>query len=932
MLKVHAIAGSLLIFMAGCGDHLVGGTSSGVYRSMQLSLNETENLDISTEGSFQFQTPLRTGSEYNVRILTPPDGLICEISNGQGIVGFVDITTISLECNSAPLVSMIYPWVVVAGEEVQLSGYGLARAEVEIDGEPITPVSQSENEVRFIAPEHGAGVYPLIARSVAGQFETQLPYGNEMKVSAGGGTAPMVLGELEACAASEGNAACWGQISGGRYTAYELRPYQVIGEYPYSPEPLVMNGISGNVTAISMTPYLRDHCAVIEPGTVSCWTVVPPPEDPFEYTPTPDPFPVTGFDGVDTIATRVSHPYPAGGACALLAIGAVQCWQPNAQQLLANDGVIDNLPPVTVAGIDGIAAKAIDIAGSCALIDNGAVRCWGANGHGELGDGTTTASTTPVTVSGIDGIAAKASAITSGLWHNCALLDSGEVRCWGEGYSPVPMVVAGGDGSAKIVSIASHVSSDCGLLETGDIQCWKGGARPSLGRYQLDGKPAALAIGDGYYCVVLDNDKVNCLGRNNRGQSGYSQFQPIHSPLTLSFSQPMRAIEATGTHLCAVLRNGAIECRGDNQRGQLGDGTTQGSTVPVTADGIDGTAAKATSIALGREATCAILETGAARCWGYNGFGGLGNGSQVDSAVPVDVTGIDGGNARAIAIDVGSGFSCALLDNGAVRCWGSNFNGTLGNNSMLQSSVPVAVSGIDGTASRATYISAGLSHACAVLDNGAAKCWGRNYNRELGDGTTVDRLTPVIAAGIDGTASKATQISVGSSDSCALLDTGALRCWGGAGAPAEFYDYGIDGIAAKAVAVASGADVCALLDTGAVRCAKAFNFADEQTYVAQSGIATTLRGLDGAGVRANAVSSAGGAACAVLETGAAQCWGYNGTGMITPRLFSMRSYGGNDVDADSRPDNADNCPTVANPDQLNRNGNRHGDVCDPRTE
>jgi hypothetical protein len=154
------------------------------------------------------------------------------------------------------------------------------------------------------------------------------------------------------------------------------------------------------------------------------------------------------------------------------------------------------------------------------------------------------------------------------------------------------------------------------------------------------------------------------------------------------------------------------------------------------------------------------------RCWGSNASGQLGNGSNVNSSFPVAVSGL----TNATAISTGDDHSCALLSTREVRCWGSNAYGQLGNESYIDSNVPVAVSALTD----ATAISVGASHSCALLSTREVRCWGRNFNGQLGDDSNVDSIFPVAVSGLtDGTA-----ISVGASHSCALLLTREARCWG----------------------------------------------------------------------------------------------------------------------------------------------------------
>ena len=132
-----------------------------------------------------------------------------------------------------------------------------------------------------------------------------------------------------------------------------------------------------------------------------------------------------------------------------------------------------------------------------------------------------------------------------------------------------------------------------------------------------------------------------------------------------------------------------------------------------------------------------IMESGALKCWGRGKYGALGNSDFAHKYSPVDVTGIDGSNASSTAVAVAKGYrhTCAIVADGAVKCWGSDYSGQLGDGGTNTfQSTPVSVEGLDGVAASAIALSAGSSHPCAVLDTGAVKCWGDDNTGQIGDG------------------------------------------------------------------------------------------------------------------------------------------------------------------------------------------------------
>ncbi len=224
-----------------------------------------------------------------------------------------------------------------------------------------------------------------------------------------------------------------------------------------------------------------------------------------------------------------------------------------------------------------------------------------------------------------------------------------------------------------------------------------------------------------------------------------------------------------GFHACVIMTTGAARCWGNNPFGQLGDGTTTASSVPVTVTEMtSGTLA----IAAGTDHTCAVIGSGGVRCWGNGARGALGNNNlNSQQANPTDVIGISSG---ATALAAGNDNSCALVS-GLARCWGYNGSGSLGDGTRVQRNTPVAVAGLPAGMTQLYTAGAFASHICAIDSNGGAFCWGANYSAQVGDGTQADRLagTPV-----SGLSSGVTQIVGGAGHTCALITAGAVKCWG----------------------------------------------------------------------------------------------------------------------------------------------------------
>ncbi len=182
---------------------------------------------------------------------------------------------------------------------------------------------------------------------------------------------------------------------------------------------------------------------------------------------------------------------------------------------------------------------------------------------------------------------------------------------------------------------------------------------------------------------------------------------------------------------------------------------------------MSGISSGVTAIVDGENHSCAVV-AGAVKCWGANTNGQLGNGSTTDAHTPVMIIA-----SGATAVAAGKAHSCAIVAGGAVKCWGSNVNGELGDGTVTERHAPVEVLGLSGAA---IAISSGALHTCVVISNGKIQCWGFNGNGQLGNGTTTTTYAtaPVTVSNIG---SGATQIAGGDAHTCALVN-GAIECWG----------------------------------------------------------------------------------------------------------------------------------------------------------
>ena len=304
-------------------------------------------------------------------------------------------------------------------------------------------------------------------------------------------------------------------------------------------------------------------------------------------------------------------------------------------------------------------------------------------------------------------------------------------------------------------------------------------------------------------CVLLTTGAVRCWGINTFGQLGYAHTRTIGDNEavrwmgTVQLRERATAVSAGENHTCALLASGAVRCWGQNTWGQLGRGT--GDLTPVGDDEVPGEVppvdlgGRAIAISAGLVHTCAVLASGRVRCWGADTDGELGSGDSDGSSVgddetPATLPPVDLGGARATAVSAGASHTCALLTSGKVRCWGNDTFGQLGSGDgdptpVGDDETPAALPPVDLGGARATAVSAGSFHTCVILTKGNVRCWGSDDVGQLGSGdgdpTSVgDDETPASMPPVDLGATKVTAVSAGASHTCVVLAGGKVHCWG----------------------------------------------------------------------------------------------------------------------------------------------------------
>ncbi len=276
-----------------------------------------------------------------------------------------------------------------------------------------------------------------------------------------------------------------------------------------------------------------------------------------------------------------------------------------------------------------------------------------------------------------------------------------------------------------------------------------------------------IKAGERHICVLTSAGGVKCWGFNHDGQLGDGKGSDRSTPVdVVGLASGAKAITAGWRHTCAITSMGGIQCWGNNHDGQVGDGSEIDRKIPQDVVGL---LTRVTAVAAGERHTCALTTTGGVKCWGNNHDGELGDGTRKDKVTPVDVTGLTGGVA---AITSGWRHTCALTASGGVKCWGNNHDGQLGNGTEDDSLTPIDVAGLT---SGVSAITARWRHTCALTSAGGVKCWGGNHHGEVGDGARTDRNSPVDVVGLT---NGVKAIASGWRHVCALMTDGGVRCWG----------------------------------------------------------------------------------------------------------------------------------------------------------
>lgn len=571
------------------------------------------------------------------------------------------------------------------------------------------------------------------------------------------------------------------------------------------------------------------------------------------------------LSGIDLGAGKSILQIAAGHqhTCALIAPdNQIKCWGEGGAGRLGYGNQTDlvQTPDVVASFVDlgtGRSAQQV-VAGiyhTCALLDDNTVKCWGDNAYGQLGIGSNVdqgdnggeMGDSLQTVD-LGSVSYPVSIHTKG-YHTCAIFNNGGLKCWGynaHGQLGLGNSAHRGDGGGEmgdnlpfidfgggsIVSIDMSDRTTCIVNNSGELKCWGDNGFGQLGIENTDrignnasemgtnlasvdlgsGRTAVMVSSATYStCVLLDNSTVKCWGNDEVGNLGLemnaygdhpSETVASLSNIDLGTGHYAKDIFAGRYHVCAILMDNSMKCFGYGNSGRLGYGNTgnQGDNPNEMGDNLGfvdlGAGLYATQGHGGSSHSCAVLNSGAVKCWGDGANGRRGSGNQADRGDGANEMGNNlasvnlGVGVTAQKLEIGDNFTCILQNDNQIKCWGHNGSGRLGIGSTAQkghngSTTPDTYGTVNlGSGRSAKDFAVGYQHVCAILDNDRVKCWGEAAYGRLGAGNQTDRGASAAHMGdaltyVDlGTGRTAKQITAGFYHTCALLDNDSVKCWG----------------------------------------------------------------------------------------------------------------------------------------------------------
>jgi alpha-tubulin suppressor-like RCC1 family protein len=523
---------------------------------------------------------------------------------------------------------------------------------------------------------------------------------------------------------------------------------------------------------------------------------------------------------------------------------------------------------------------------TCVIKEDNSLWCWGGNDSGQLGDGTFINRAFPHMK-----ITDNVLQISANQYNTCAIISDNSLWCWGSNwYGQLGLGFSGGNINTpqkvteEVASVSVGEKHTCAMKQDNSPLCWGDNELGQIGDetniqrespYPVKISDIVISVSSGYYhtCALMSDRSLWCWGYNRYGQLGSGSSTHncgggYYCKNPIKIMDDVVQFSAGAYHTCAVKTDGSLWCWGYNGQGRLGDGTntTRYTPVPITSG--------VSSVALGGAHTCAVKTDGSLWCWGDNYFGQLGDGTSgggTNKNTPVPIT------SGVSSVALGGAHTCAVKTDGSLWCWGSNYYGQLGDGTGgwgAYSNTPVPIT------SGVSSVALGGAHTCAVKTDGSLWCWGDNEYGQLGDGTNIDSDTPVRIT------SEVSSVALGGDHTCAVKTDGSLWCWGangsgqlgdGTGGWGAYSNTPVP-ITSGVSSVALGGDhTCAVKQDGSLWCWGS-------NYYGQLGDGTSIEKstpypvITPAG--ALSISAGGSHSCAIKTDGSLWCWGNNSSGQL----------------------------------------------------
>jgi alpha-tubulin suppressor-like RCC1 family protein len=315
----------------------------------------------------------------------------------------------------------------------------------------------------------------------------------------------------------------------------------------------------------------------------------------------------------------------------------------------------------------------------------------------------------------------------------------------------------------------------CGIALNNSIWCWGLNQAGQLGNNSTTWKNKPTRVtgsvsswkdvkaGWNHVCATDQSDNLYCWGLGGFGAIGHGAWTNVLTPVAVPGMTGITSFGTGGDATCAIKSNGTLWCWGLNTHAQLGDGTVTSTNSPAQI----GAATDWTTITPGNGHTCGQRTDNKTYCWGHNLKGQVGIGA-INGNNETQIQAVSG-VANLTQVDSFHYTTCALRTTN-VNCWGAGSLGQIGNGSLNDALVPTLVS----LSRRATQVSVGNGHSCAVLNNATLECWGSNNHGQLGLGTeTTQQATPAAPA-----LTAVQSVRAGGLHTCALLTDRSAMCWG----------------------------------------------------------------------------------------------------------------------------------------------------------